>query len=93
MPDSSRVDLDELKSKLSAATRGPWTATSCLDSWVETEDGIGIAQTGDVSWLTAEGVPNTQGEMEANALFIVAARNLLPDLIKELEELRARHAG
>lgn len=63
------LNIRELREIAEKATPGPWVATECLDVWVESDDGIAIAQCGDFHWVGADGIVNTEEQMKANARF------------------------
>jgi hypothetical protein len=63
------LNIRELRGIAEKATPGPWVATECLDVWVESDDGIAIAQCGDFHWVGADGIVNTEEQMKANARF------------------------
>ena len=76
------INLDALKALDQAATPGPWTAGG---PYVRRHEVV-VAQRLPFVELTSD----TEGE--ANATLIAAARNALPELVAEVERLRAELA-
>ncbi|MFE1272111.1 hypothetical protein [Streptomyces sp. NPDC058758] len=80
--------LAEILARADAATKGPW----CTDSWEiyqDTEYTPGLSE-----WIgeTCRGVVGGLNQDRANAAFVAAARTDVPDLIAEVQRLRARVA-
>ena len=83
--DTSTEAVERL---LEDVTPGPWRVGPVDDCRVEDADGNEVAQIdGDYNQ------PETWPLMEANARFIAAARDLVPALLKERDEARARAAA
>ncbi|MFD6180118.1 hypothetical protein [Streptomyces goshikiensis] len=77
MPDADR--LAEIRARVNAATKGPWT----VDQW-EIHSLTGwVGETCDVA---------DYPRSIANATFVAAARQDVPDLLAEVARLRARVA-
>jgi hypothetical protein len=75
------IDLDTLQQLLDNASPGPW-------QWYPRGDSPTISNDGNASWLAV--ASNGPGESKtANAEFIVASHNAMPDLIIENKRLRA----
>lgn len=78
------VDLEVIKKRVEAATRGPWVFNgySCIDSVPEMEGGPGVAFVPSLYGDTS----SPQGMVDAE--FIAHAREDVPALLADLEQCR-----
>ena len=79
--------LAEIKARAEKATPGPWTATyEESDQWTSIT-GAGLFDGGH--WMVCPEVATTEGEPGEDSDFIAHAREDVPDLLAEVERLRA----
>jgi type IV pilus biogenesis protein CpaD/CtpE len=90
--------LDELERLEQAATPGPWVEIGVDDAFCASRGGILHASEVDNEWEEQHWIVVDEGPAPANWVpvdndgFIAAARNALPELIKDLREARAEVA-
>jgi len=88
MPEMTPLDLDDLRRKLAAATKGPWRLDHddhAVDAYA---CGLSVSQPDWIVPPDDDHDPAAEDQILANNRFIVAAVNLALPMVEEIERLR-----
>lgn len=88
MKRTIKSERERLRGLDKARTQGRWTATECMDVWVECR-GKGLAKCGDVHWIGDPDVVQRESKMKSNGAFITSA----PDMMRLIEAQAAMIEG